>query len=691
MKTDEMFRILVIDDNPDIHEDFRKILASDGAGERELAEVEAKLLGRPMPVATLPVFALDCASQGQEGLHRVIRARDAGQPYAVAFVDIRMPVGWDGIETIEHLWKADPALEIVICTAFSDYSADEIVRRLKRSDQLLLLKKPFDNIEVRLLAIALTEKWRLSRESNFYFDNLEALIKSRTQELEQSLVLIKASENQYRLLFESNPTPIYTYDRDTLAFLAVNEAAVAHYGFSKEEFLQMTLRDIALPEEIPAFLDRLSKLTAGAGNSGVWRHRTRSGKLTEMEITSHALRTQKVWLSLAMDVTERLSLEAQLRQSQKMESIGQLAGGIAHDFNNLLTVINGHVGLIVAGEKMTSKGAESLKEIAEAGKRASTLTRQLMTFSRKQEFRPQVVDLNEVVNNVTKMLRRILGEDVALQTDYAPGLPSIKADLGMIEQVLLNLAVNSRDAMPRGGQLRIGTNVATIDSAQAQHNPESMPGTFARLTFSDTGCGIPPEIVGRIFEPFFTTKELDRGTGLGLATVYGIVKQHLGWIKVDSRVGEGTTFEIFFPTCADKRGALQMSTTEPQVMGGTETILMVEDEMPLLKLMHHILESYGYKVIECTTGREALEVWEQQKNKIDLLLTDLILPDGMTGTELAKILKASKPSLKVLYTSGYDSERLSKEFPVGETVNFVQKPFHARKLAEVVFACLNGK
>ncbi|HZM03419.1 MAG TPA: response regulator [Candidatus Saccharimonadales bacterium] len=691
MNTPPVFRILVIDDNPDIHEDFRKILAADDRAERELAAVEAKLLGRPMPAAKMPSFDLDCASQGQEGLHRVIRARDAGQPYAVAFVDIRMPVGWDGIDTIEHLWKADPALEVVICTAFSDYSADEIVGRLRRSDQLLLLKKPFDNIEVRLLAIALTEKWRLAREANSYFHNLEALIKSRTQELELSLDLIKASENQYRLLFESNPTPIYTYDQETLAFLAVNDAAVAHYGYSKEEFLKMTLRDIALPEEIPAFVERLSKLVPGAGNSGVWRHRTKSGKLTEMEITSHTLRAQKVWLSMAMDVTERLNLEAQLRQSQKMESVGQLAGGIAHDFNNLLTVINGHVGLILACEKLTAKGAESLKEIAEAGKRANALTRQLMTFSRKQEFRPQVVDLNEVVNNFNKMLRRILGEDVALQVDFAPDVPSIKADLGMIEQVLLNLAVNSRDAMPRGGQLRINTTGVTIDEVQAQQNPESAAGNFARLTFSDNGCGIPPEIVGRIFEPFFTTKELDRGTGLGLATVYGIVKQHLGWIEVNSRVGEGTAFHIFFPACADKRGALQMTSTEQQIMGGTETILVVEDEMPLLKLMHHILESFGYKVLESSNGREALEVWEQQKAKIDLLLTDLILPDGMAGPELAKILQAAKPSLKVLYTSGYNFERLAKEFPAGEKINFVQKPFHVRKLAESVFACLNEK
>jgi PAS domain S-box-containing protein len=670
-------RIISVDDTPEMHELYQKVLISDAATGR--------------PTDGLPTFTVDCAGQGREALEMVVRARQEQRPYAVAFVDMRMPPGWDGVETIEQLWKVEPALQVVICTAFIDFSADDILGRLRRTDQVLLLKKPFDAIEVRLLAYALAEKWRLAREAQTHFDNLEALIKERTQELEQSISLIKASENQYRLLFESNPTPIYTYDQETLAFQAVNDAAVLHYGYSKDEFLKMTLRDIALPEEIPAFLAKLSKWTPGTAYAGVWRHRSKNGKLAEMEITTHPLGTEKRWLSLAVDVTERLNLEAQLRQAQKMESVGQLASGIAHDFNNLLTVINGHASLIMSSDALTGNSAESLKEISEAGKRASALTRQLMTFSRKQELVLEAVDLNGIVNNVTKMLRRVLGEDVALEVDFSPGLPTIKADLGMIEQVLLNLAVNSRDAMPRGGQLRIATTCVTIDPAGARQNPESAPGRFVRLAFSDTGCGIAPENLGRIFEPFFTTKALERGTGLGLATVYGIVKQHRGWIEVSSRVGKGTAFHIFFPATAEKSGALPMTQGEQKVMGGTETILVVEDEAPLLKLMHHVLESYGYKVLESSNGKAALEIWDRHKSKIDLLLTDLILPDGMAGPEVARRLQKAKPSLKVLYTSGYDMERVAKEFPPGTRVNFVQKPFHARKLAEVVYACLNSK
>ena len=685
------YRILIIDGSAEAQEDFRRALGSDHSIACQLAKAEEEDPGRPVNELPPPRFALDGVVQGEEGWKRVVQARNMGEPYAVAFVELAMPQGWGGIETIAQLWNADPDLEIVICTAHCDYSPQEIARKLRQAHQLLLLQKPFAPIEIQQLALSLAENWRLRREGHSSVERLETLVKARTHELEHSISLIKASENQYRLLFESNPTPIYTYDQSSLAFVTVNEAAVLHYGYSKEEFLNMTLRDLALPEDLPAFREKLTHLSPGAGNSGVWRHRTKHGKLTVMELTSHHLAPHKIVLSLAIDVTERLSLEAQLRQSQKMESVGQLAGGIAHDFNNLLTVINGHASLILAGEKLTPRGADSIKEIVEAGRRAGALTRQLMTFSRKQEFHPQAVDLNEVVNNVTKMLRRILGEDVTLDVDFSPGLPAVKADLGMIEQVLLNLAVNSRDAMPRGGRLIIRTTAVTIDPYQARHNPEAMAGRYVSLTFSDTGCGIAPEIMGRIFEPFFTTKELDRGTGLGLATVYGIIKQHQGWITVQSRLGEGTTFQIHLPSCDAKGEALQRVPGEQKVLGGTETILVVEDETPLLKLMHHILESQGYKVLDSTNGRQALQVWEEHRKRIDLLLTDLILPDGMAGTELARILQEAKPGLKVLYTSGYDADRLAKEFPDGATINLVQKPFHARKLSEMVYDTLNAK
>jgi signal transduction histidine kinase len=383
-------------------------------------------------------------------------------------------------------------------------------------------------------------------------------------------------------------------------------------------------------------------------------------------------------------------LEAQLRQAQKMESVGQLAGGIAHDFNNLLTVISGHAGMLMANPPTDAKAADSLKEIAQATKRASDLTRQLLTFSRKHELHLQVADLNEVVNDVGKMLRRILGEDISLRVDFAPGLPSIKADPGMLEQVLVNLAVNSRDAMPKGGQILIRTSSVQIDQAQASLHPEAAPGQFVCLSFSDTGSGIAPENLGRIFEPFFTTKERGRGAGLGLATVQGIVKQHQGWIQVASRLQEGAAFQLYFPVCHEKSAPPVLPSGEQKIIGGAQTLLLVEDEAPLLKLMRHILESYGYKVLDASTGKAALEIWAAHKDKIDLLLSDLILPDGMSGRELAKILQSEKPGLKVIHTSGYGDGRLAADSRPGPSAVFIQKPFHPRKLAETVFDTLQA-
>jgi PAS domain S-box-containing protein len=502
---------------------------------------------------------------------------------------------------------------------------------------------------------------------------------------------LRAAQHQSRQLFDDNPIPLFTCDQSTLAFLDVNPAALQLYGYPRDQFLAMTLRDLTPPEDLPAFRERLAQLAPGRGNAGIWRHRAADGKLLEIEITAHSFSPGQTCLCMALDVSERSRLASQLRQSQKMESVGQLASGIAHDFNNLLTVITGHIGMLMAEKPATPRAADSLKEISEACKRASDLTRQLMTFSRKQELHLQVADLNEIVNNVSKMLRRILGEDITLTLDFSPGLPSIKADLGMIEQVLMNLAVNSRDAMPKGGLLVIRSAAAVIEPSQTLLNPEAIAGHFVCLSFSDNGAGIAPENLSRIFEPFFTTKALGRGTGLGLATVYGIIKQHQGWIQVNSSLGEGTTFHLYLPACLEKSAPLQMPAVEQRTIGGTETILLVEDETPLLKLMHHILESYGYKVLDSTCGKTALEIWQQHKHKIELLLTDLILPDGMTGFELAKSIQAEKPSLKIIYTSGYDANRLSQQLMPPADGTFLQKPFHARKLAEAVFDTLTKK
>lgn len=391
---------------------------------------------------------------------------------------------------------------------------------------------------------------------------------------------------------------------------------------------------------------------------------------------------------VTIDISERLQLEAQLRQSQKMESVGQLAGGIAHDFNNILTVIQGHSSLLSAGE-LNEMQNESTEQIARAAERAAKLTRQLLTFSRRQVMQTRALDLNEVVSNISKMLRSLVGEDVALQVNYASATPMIYADTGMMEQLIMNLSVNSRDAMPKGGQLTISTSTILIDHSYTQKNSEALLGEAVCLTISDTGCGISPEHLPRLYEPFFTTKSVGQGTGLGLATVYGIVKQHRGWIKLQTEVGKGTTFQIYFPSSKEKKSMNETATEDSAVRGGNETILVVEDEEPLRKMVNQILRKFGYFVLEADSGVSALKIYKQNKKKINLLLTDMVMPDGMTGRELAEIVQFDQPEIKVIYTSGYNAEIVGKDFELHEGLNFLQKPYPPKKLAKAVRDCLD--
>ena len=397
----------------------------------------------------------------------------------------------------------------------------------------------------------------------------------------------------------------------------------------------------------------------------------------------------------ARDITERLSLEGQLRQAQKMEAVGQLAGGVAHDFNNLLTIVQGHVSLLLSRGDLSGDAQESLHQVLSAADRAANLTRQLLTFSRKQVILLQRLDVNEVVSRLAKLLRRVIGEDVHLHFTYSPLPALVEADGGMLEQALMNFAINARDAMPNGGTLTLATEIITTTEVQQAFHPEARPGQFVRLTVEDTGAGIAPENLPHIFEPFFTTKEVGKGTGLGLATAYGIVNQHHGWIEVDSQVGRGTTFRIFLPCAAHPAPAEPArATLEPpsrtEVRGGHETVLVVEDEPTLRALVCLVLRKHGYQVHEAGSGPAALPVWAQHHRSIDLLLTDMVMPEGMTGRELAEKLRQEKPALKVLYTSGYSPDLLGRDFPLVHGLNFLQKPFPPALLARTVRQCLDA-
>ncbi len=391
------------------------------------------------------------------------------------------------------------------------------------------------------------------------------------------------------------------------------------------------------------------------------------------------------------DITGQRRLELQLRQSQKMEAIGQLAGGVAHDFNNILAVIQLQAGMLKLQQSLTPQQLEFAREIEKATARAASLTRQLLLFSQQQPTRKRNLNLNETVANIVKMLQLIGGEAVRMQFKLSPGPLLIHADAGMIDQVLLNLTINARDAMPQGGQLVIETAEVKFDEPAVDQSTPARPGTFACLSVSDTGCGIPPENLPRIFEPFFTTKEVGKGTGLGLATIFGIVQQHQGWINVYSEVGLGTTMRIYLPRLAEPAASEMAGSLLETLPGGTETILVVEDDPAVRLSMQCVLSHLGYRVLEAANGVDAFEIWQQHRADIRLLVTDLVMPGGINGKELAARLVEQEAGLKVIYVSGYSATVAGKDFRLEEGVNFLTKPFETHKLAQIVRKCLDRK
>ena len=390
------------------------------------------------------------------------------------------------------------------------------------------------------------------------------------------------------------------------------------------------------------------------------------------------------YVAVKRDVTREVQLEAQFLQAQKMEAIGQLAGGVAHDFNNILAAILMQTELIATTEGLPDKIRDGLREISAYADRAATLTRQLLLFSCRQVMQPRNLDLNDLVTNLAKMLRRIIGEDVRLELNLHPKPLTTHADPGMLDQVLLNLVVNARDAMPGGGHLLIETRKRTFTPEVAASIPGASPGRKICLCVTDTGTGIAPENLARIFEPFFTTKEPGKGTGLGLATVFGIVKQHGGSLCVESEVGRGTTFQVFLPAAEKTDKSAEEPSAKPKPRGGEETILLVEDEQVVRYLIRNMLERAGYRVLEAAHGVEAEHILETSKTSIHLLLTDIVMPEGMSGRELAARIRERIPNLPVIFTSGYDVETAGRELTLKKGQNFIKKPFSAQQLLEMV-------
>ncbi len=492
--------------------------------------------------------------------------------------------------------------------------------------------------------------------------------------------MLEKSARDYRLLFESNPHPMWVYDLETLAFLAVNNAAVAHYGFSKDEFLGMTIKDIRPPEDVSSLIENISRVSEGVDEAGIWRHRKKDGSITYVEIVSHTLEFggRRAEVVLANDVTDRSKLEEQLRHAQKMEAAGQLAGGVAHDFNNILTVIIGYASLLQRKIPDDDPIRPNVEEILQAAERAAGLTQSLLAFSRKQIIDLRRIDLNETVRKVERLLRRVIGEDVELKTVLAGTALTVLADSGQIEQVLMNFATNARDAMPDGGTFILETEQSDLDPGFLHAHGYGRPGRYALLSVTDTGLGMDEQTRKKIFEPFFTTKETGQGTGLGLAIVYGIVKQHGGYITVYSEPGKGTTFRIYLPIAT---GAVEeeKEVISGEMRGGTETILVAEDDEGLRKLASTVLGAFGYTVLTAADGEEAVDIFAANREAVSLVILDVVMPKK-NGKEAYEEIRKLSPDLPALFTSGYTANIIHKKGILEEGLHFIHKPVSPQEL-----------
>lgn len=498
---------------------------------------------------------------------------------------------------------------------------------------------------------------------------------------EVEIELLRESEVRYRRLFESAKDGILILDAETGMINDVNPFLINLLGYSHEEFVGKAIWELGFFKDFVANKENFEELKSREYiRFEDMPLETYDGSRIEVEFVSsvYLVNNKKVIQCNIRDITAhnqtKEALENQLRQAQKMEAVGRLAGGIAHDFNNMLTVINSYAEFVIAGLRPGDPVRKDVEEILKAGERSAVLTHQLLAFSRRPALAPEILDINQIVAGIEPMLRRLIGEDIHLITHPAKGLGKIKADSGQIEQVIMNLAVNSRDAMRKGGKLAIGTANVELDEEYTAHHLEAEPGQYIMLAVTDNGCGMNAETIEHIFEPFYTTKELGKGTGLGLSTVYGIVKQSGGHIWVYSEPGKGTTFKVYLPREFSDATTANQAKKKIETSSGTETILVVEDEPGVLSLVKRVLEASGHTVHTASTGREALNVCERVGNSIQLLITDIVMP-GMDGRELTEQLATICPGLKVLYMSGYTEDAIVRQGVFEHEINFISKPF----------------
>jgi two-component system cell cycle sensor histidine kinase/response regulator CckA len=679
-------RVLIIDDDPEIQNAYRWVLAPEPENRNSSRNRLAHLLpqDRNADPPQSPQFELGVAGQGPEGVAMAEAALKKNQPFAVAFIDIRMPPGFDGMETAARIRRIDPDMEIVVVTAFSDRSRDEIVREVGCPEKLLFLRKPFDPEELLQMALSLTAKWNLARQA------------------EENKAALAESEARFRALVETTSDWVWETDAQG-RFTYCSPLCETIYGYRPQELVGEPIFDLLMHPEETAEIRMLFKQCVQAmhGFQNIERRSmTKDGRTIHIEFSGMPVITEDGRVTgfrgIDRDITrrkiiekERRELEAQYRQSQKLEALGTLAGGIAHDLNNVLTPIMGGAQLSLLKLDPGHPIFDNLKTIEAGVQKAAELIHQILAFSRKQVMTTQPLNMTSLIMDFSVMLRRLIREDIHLAFDLKNGLWIIEADKNQMEQILINLVVNAMDAVAEGGQIVIQTSNQAVSRPTPLHTGSRLlPGRYVVLSVGDDGMGMDPATMNRIFDPFFTTKENGRGTGLGLSTVYGIVKQHGGEIRVESTPGKGTRFDIFFRRSQSSVAADE--TNDPKAVdGGRETILLVEDNSDVRDVARTSLKYYGYRVIEAANGTEAIQVFKELEGRIDLLFTDVVMP-AMGGQSLAESLRIQKPELPVLFMSGHPFEINTKKLAAMDGNDFIQKPFKPLDLAQKVRRMLDG-
>jgi len=662
-------RILVVDDNAAIHDDFRKILCADQGEEFDVEE--AAVFGDGLRRKPKAKFEMSFALQGCEALEIVKAAVQAGKRYSVVFVDVRMPPGWDGLETAMKLWEVDSDLQIVICTAYSDKSWEEMMEVLDHPERVLILKKPFDTMEVLQLAHALTEKWSLVQSSRRNFQDMEEAVCVRTRELQSANARLqweiarhKATEADLQTskqalaekaaLLEKAQDAIFVHDLSGQVTYW-NQSAARFYEWPPEQTANEEIR-LSMGGDSMHWEEARRKTLSTGDWMGELTQQTHSGRELAVESRWTLVRDEQgepvAFLVINTDITEKKQLEANYLRAQRMESIGTLAGGIAHDLNNILHPISLAME-IFRSELETSVDSSMLDLVMANTERATSLVKQVLYFARGVEGERVVIPPNTLVEEIGSIVRSTFPKTITFQSRLATDAWPFLGDATQAHQVLLNLCVNARDAMPSGGALTVAVDNAEIDALQAAAEPGAVPGRYVILTVTDTGTGIAEGLRERIFDPFFTTKVQGKGTGLGLATTLRIVRNHGGFISLSSEEGKGTTFRVFMPAAdslASDNGHLG-GMEDAHLRGNGELVLVVDDEAPILTVTRTALEHSGYRVLCGNDGAEGVRLYVQHFNEIRAVITDMSMP-FMDGAALIGVLKKLDPAVKIIVTTG---------------------------------------